>query len=443
MWVANCSNSIVISSSVDRKLLRKPLLLICPPLAIMFKTTNNQYNMKLKKIIFLGFLFLASSLEAQTDFRQGYVININSDTLKGVIDYRGDLLMSEICRFKINFTENEIKYTPNDIIEYRFNDSKYFISREIEGKKVFLEFLIKGKVNIYYLRDDTGDHYFLEKDSSGLVEIPYEESIQSVDNKTYLYESKKHIGLLKYYMQDVPSFQSSIEKMGKPDHRSLVKIAENYHNKVCKDASCIIYEKKAPVLKISFEIAGGVCSGLDYDTRKPINKKYFQGETSAGVYSGFEYSTIGVVNNSYFQTGIITHLCLFRSNENFYLRTGILYSSVEAYNRLERQYTYEDTKLEYTEITKSSDPFRMSLYKIPIQLEYVYPSGIIRPRLVYGINIYRPLTAGATTFSIIGGLNIKLNKSFYLTANYDFEYIGLIPSEKGPQSILCGLQISL
>ncbi|WP_016775860.1 hypothetical protein [Anaerophaga thermohalophila] len=189
--------------------------------------------MKLKNLILFGLLFSIGLLNAQTDFRPGYIIKNTGDTLNGDIDYRGDLLMSRLCKFRDK--ENIIKdYSPNDIIAFRFIDGKYYVSREINDRRVFLEYLIKGKVNIYYMRDENGDHYYLDKEDVKLTEIPYEEGIKYIDDKQVFYESKKHIGLLNYFMQDAPEFQSRIQSLKKPEHQTLIKLAEDYHNAVCE-----------------------------------------------------------------------------------------------------------------------------------------------------------------------------------------------------------------
>jgi hypothetical protein len=100
--------------------------------------------MKKKGLVFWVWLISTGFLYAQNDFNPGYVITIKGDTLFGKIDYRGDLYMKSICRFMT--AENTInEYTPHDILAYRFIDSKYYISREVDGKSVFLEYLIKGK----------------------------------------------------------------------------------------------------------------------------------------------------------------------------------------------------------------------------------------------------------------------------------------------------------
>jgi len=83
--------------------------------------------MKLIKLLFgVGLLHLASSLSAQTDFRSGFIIHLAGDTLYGEIDYRGDLLMSRVCKFKDK--KGEITaYDPDDIEAFRFLNSKFFV----------------------------------------------------------------------------------------------------------------------------------------------------------------------------------------------------------------------------------------------------------------------------------------------------------------------------
>ncbi len=182
--------------------------------------------MKLKNLLLFGLLLSTGILNAQMDFRPGYIISATGDTIFGQIDYRGDLAMSTVCKFRDTAAEIT-EYYPNDILAYRFIDSKYYVSREINSRKVFLEYLIKGKINIYYMRDDNGDHYYLDKDDVKLFELPYEEGFRYVDDRQVFYQSKKHIGLLNYYMQDAPAFQSRIQSLERLEHQQLIKLAED------------------------------------------------------------------------------------------------------------------------------------------------------------------------------------------------------------------------
>jgi hypothetical protein len=361
--------------------------------------------MKFKSLIFLALLFSIGLLNAQTDFRPGYIILPSGDTIAGKIDYRGDILMGRDCRFIPSGTDKELKYSPYNIIAYRFVDSKYFVSKEINGEKLFLEFLIKGKVNVYVHRNPKEDQYFIEKEGLGLTELPYREEIRYNENVPYEYRSTTHIGLLNMYMQDVPEFQSRIAKMWMPKQRWLIELAEDYHHKICKDESCMIFEKKLPFLKLDLELVGGM---IIYNSESMQDINYLNYDEK-------------LKNNKYFQTGVIAHLWLPTVNEKLFLKTGLLYSTFKSNNS-----------------TKTT-------YKIPIQCEYIYPKSLIRPSLAYGINLYKPF---AYTVAITPGLNIMISRNVFMEIVYNLDFVPnyrfpLFPEKKLANSILAGLIIPL
>lgn len=348
--------------------------------------------MKPHRLLTILFLFATGILYSQTNFKPGYIITSNNDTVKGEIDYRGDELMAETCRFRLHETAEEIKYSPNDIVAYRFNDNKYFIAKELNGKKVFLEFLIKGKINMYYVRDKNGDHYFIEKAGTAIVEIPYETGIKYIDEAPYFYTSTKHIGLLNYYMQDAPELLPRIAQFGKPEHDNLIKLAKDYHTLMCKDTACIIFEKPLPLLQIKLEFVNGAINFTD-----------------------------NVDSKIQLQCGVLMHLWLPRTNENLYLRIGQLFTLFK---------------------TKDGE---FILNKIPVQVEYMYPKGNVRPVFAYGVNF---LNFSYQSTAFMAGVNINLQKSIALGLYYDIDFnpnkfCSFFPQSFLSQSVLVGFQVKL
>ena len=336
-----------------------------------------------KRIFFFVLLLPISWLYAQTDFRPGYVITNSNDTLYGEIDYRGDMLMGQVCKFRSS-ERDIVSYTPYDIAAYRFIDNKYFVSREVLGKRVFLEFLIKGQVNIYYLRNEISDLYFIDKEDLPLVEIPYEESIREVRGKRLFYKTKDHLWILNQYMQDAPEVQKQIGKIQQPKHNNLVNLAEKYHYAVCTDGeSCIIFEKKLPLIKVVMDVVGGM-----------------------------EYRHTG---ESSFTGGVLLNLWMPRANEKVYFRTGLLYSKYEK--------TTEDV---YVNFEQSLVPS----YKIPLMFEYIYPKSVIRPKAAYGWSLY--YTEGYSCLSgysvtCMGGVNVQLGSSASLSLEYNIDFLPKTP----------------
>jgi hypothetical protein len=104
---------------------------------------------------------------AQSDFRPGYIVNNNGDTLTGLIDYKGNQANARKCIFKLSNDASEEKFTPDDIKAYRFIDSKYYVSKKVMTEdstetQLFLEYLIDGIVDIYYYLSPSGDNYYVD-----------------------------------------------------------------------------------------------------------------------------------------------------------------------------------------------------------------------------------------------------------------------------------------
>jgi len=126
----------------------------------------------MKNLVFLiiFFLVIIQHLTAQTDFRDGFIVKLNMDTVYGQVDYRGDALSAKVCKFKNNLITKVEEYSPYDIAGYGFIDGKNYVTKTLDmgeeikilQQKYFVEFLVKGLVNLYFYRDDK-DHYFIEK----------------------------------------------------------------------------------------------------------------------------------------------------------------------------------------------------------------------------------------------------------------------------------------
>ncbi len=192
---------------------------------------------------------LSIQIFAQTDFRAGYVIKNNNDTVYGQIKYLGSQNSSEKCIFQKDSLSEEQIFTPTDILGYRYENKKYYVSKSVSSngktKDLFLEFLINGVVDIYYFRDEMEDHYFIEERNGNLIELKNKVSNIKQNNDTYQKESKEYIGILRYVFKDQPDIQNKVDQT-KLSHKSLINIAKNYHIQACSDQECIVYEKDTP-----------------------------------------------------------------------------------------------------------------------------------------------------------------------------------------------------
>ncbi|MDD5185383.1 MAG: hypothetical protein PHS84_09005 [Paludibacter sp.] len=335
-------------------------------------------------ILILIAFFVIVVLKAQTDFRPGYILKNEKDTLFGEVDYQNDISLSKICSYRASSTDTVHHYYPGQIFGFRFNDSKFFISKMVDGNDVFLEFLIKGKFNVYYLKKGIDSHYFFDKENVPLTELPYSEGVKMENNVKYSYTSTNHIGLLTYYMQDAPKLADEIQSIKKPDHKNLIKLATDYHYVVCDGEKCITYEKKIPAFKINPELVGGLFLANISNPDNQLNL---------------------------FQFGVVGHVWMPRVDERYYFKTGLIFLSAPG--------------------TGIISPFT----KIPFQFEYQYPKGIFRPRIGFGLNFYNFYIVNMfSTLTASPGCMLKLSKNIYLTLNYDFElainYNAIMPLDR-------------
>ncbi|MEM7372005.1 MAG: hypothetical protein AAF587_25540 [Bacteroidota bacterium] len=287
--------------------------------------------------IFLPIVLLkAAILFSQTNFHPGYIIQESGDSIWGEIDAKGPDLLSRSCVFRTSSTDKARTYWPNQLVGFRLQDGKYYVSKDLNGEKYFFEFLINGTLNIYYLSLESGDSYYLDKEALPLTEIPYEEKIKVKNGQRHLVKSTQHYGVLQYNMKDDPDIESRVSKIRKPEHRNLIKLAKDYHYAVCEDEACIIYQKPVPVI-ISVEPYMGIghFPGLDFP-RNWINK--------GGFYEG----------------GVSFFIHLLK-NERVAFKTG-----------LGRQF-WEHGK---------------DWMQIPLQIHYTIPRPKLQPSAGIGINFY-------------------------------------------------------
>jgi hypothetical protein len=293
-------------------------------------SARNYNCSNIKKVLPL-FLILNNILVfAQEDFREGFIIDKKYDTIKGLIDYNASKYY--ICRFKPGVSDKVTDYKPFDIYSYRFKDDKYYISKTVTLQKdyiknevldrdydspnfghiikfwydkpgtktenVFLEYLISGKISIFYFKDERNvDHFFAEKDT--LIDLT-EEIIKVYDNGGLYSENKgvNYRGKLLALMRDDSLLIDQIKKT-ELTHKDLISISKNYHYDVCKSDSCIIYERKIKPVQYKFLFR----SGVGYSATKKLE-----------IYNGISLTTPTFTDKNYFFLNLNLHVLNYLQN---------------------------------------------------------------------------------------------------------------------------------
>jgi len=215
----------------------------------------------MKRILFIALLIQTSLIcFSQDDWKPGYIIINQGDTINGFIDNRRSIELSTLCYFR-KAEDAEIQtYTPIELVGYRFSDGRYFVSKTItlsdsnyidsdKLKTVFLEFMVQGKVNLYHYKNINDDYYVAEKDAK-IFELRNTKKPDTNETK------EEYVGLLNYFMQDGDMLQEILETNLEP--KSLIGLVEKYHNKVCPNEKCIVYTRTFDPIHLIFGFHGGI-----------------------------------------------------------------------------------------------------------------------------------------------------------------------------------------
>jgi hypothetical protein len=193
--------------------------------------------------LFLIISFLAFS--QYTNFRKGYIISLENDTVSGLIDFKLDEENMHFLNFQAEGETNARQYFPGEITGYRLiDDGKFYVSKEIEIRKnqfrtVFVEFLVQGVKNLYFYTEDDIEYYLIDDESGELIVLSKKPD-EIINNR--IVEDTKYRGILKYIFREYENIHKKTD-VAIFHRKEMINLTKDYHEKVCKDgSSCIVFE---------------------------------------------------------------------------------------------------------------------------------------------------------------------------------------------------------
>lgn len=353
----------------------------------------------LKSILYF-FLLVTLNSFSQFDYRKGYIVQNNNDTIYGYIDYKGNKSNAKICNFKNSQISEKQEFDPSEITSYKFNNGKYYVAKTLtdgtQTKSLFLEYLINGIIDIYYYRDGQGEHYMAENQEGKLLELKNEQTVIVIDHKAYNKNSKEYVGVLKNMFKESPTVVKKVDETGL-SHTSLINIAKDFHNAVCFDYECVVYEKSLRKTMAIF----GVVAGMTHTTL--VIDEDFQNNIQ--LLKGSDYGAI-----TYPSLGFYLKVQPAYFNEKIFLQYEGTYSRMHltSYN------SYVDVL--YNMPVTNDISLKQNVFRNAIFMKYEFPKGKLRP-----------------TFQIGGFLNnyfgTKYNRDFVIKTT-DGEVFGTNSSQK-------------
>jgi len=321
--------------------------------------------MKLFYLFSFFTLLLSNTLLAQ--FKEGYIIKNNNDTIFGQIDFEGSVKNSDQCKFRALTSGAVNQYSPKDIKAFRFIGSKYFTSAVIMvdsvPRKVFLEWLIMGKASILsYTPSLVNQRYFIQMVNDSLSEL--QNTYQTKESNGYQYDAfkKEYIGELCYKFNDYPAIFPTI-KRAIFSRNELIKIAKLYNEKAGENKEIIVFEKNAKKLK--WEV--GPSFGY-YSSQLKLNSDIPEKVDPARSIS----------------YGLAINLSSFTSVSNYTSVSKLSFGMQLMYCSF--LYTYDITG--FASYYKTNQLFKVKNLRIPLQVNYKFSNKKFTPFVSMGVTTY-------------------------------------------------------
>ncbi len=216
-------------------------------------------------ILTIAAMLCAVNAQAQINLRPGYIITNENDTIRGNIDFRTAERNAHTCDFFPTDINSKKSYQPGDIYAYRFtDDGKFYVTRTVTiddtKQKLFLEYLVKGVVSLYYYKD-ASTHFFFENEEGQMVEAVEEtKEVTSEHGTTGIRTQKKYIGVMKWMFQKSDKVMKKIPRLSLSKDE-LSKITKEYHYDTCETGEqCIEFENKTDkhFFKLQYTASAGV-----------------------------------------------------------------------------------------------------------------------------------------------------------------------------------------
>lgn len=357
--------------------------------------------MKNKIIIISLFLCIALYTKADNkEWKEGYIITNNNDTIRGLLAYRNGEDDWKNCLFKKTETDSIQAFTPLDVKEFFYNIGIRFeaINLEVKSKTnlYFAECLLKGSMSLYYLK--INNEYFYESYYSVNSLTGRIVAIEPLKDCTDYYTKIKRKNLLKALFNSNPILNKEINEHGL-ERNNLIDYFKKYNDLTCSEYVCVSYNEEKKKRKKYLSVFAGPIVSMENDD-----------------YDEAKYST------RYFcpVLGVKLHINPSKISERTFLCLGI------------QNYTYY---LKDDENTNS----KLNVLSFSVGTEYRYMSSKLKPDFEFGLFFSTRNSiidsskntntfAGYSGFYTSLGINIPCNKTeipihFYYSQDFSLGYI--------------------
>jgi hypothetical protein len=388
-------------------------------------------------LIFTGVFFNLPGFAQRNDL-PGYIINLNGDTIKGLIDYQNWESGPDFIKFKTDERSTELKYGPDLIREFGVNQEVYISAEvntevspnitnqltnnpllQLKKEKIFLLTVFKGNKSLYYYFKGKDNFYIAQSDSFELlIWKRYIKDSKAQSGTGVIAENKKYVGQLSVYLGDCPTIHS---KLNSTNYNviSLTRLFKDYYE--CSQTPPS-YQKKPD--KIAIEI--GAVAGVSF----------YSAKISSSVYSYLDKADYSKSTNP--AAGTFLNIVFPRFRGKIALYDEILYTSFKITG-------------EFNDVKSANDH---TYYKSSIGYSFFTLNTMLRYSILLKNNFGLYLGAGIVNSFVINETNIMdVDKTFYVdhhitsktaienTRGYEQGIIGGLGVKYGKLSLECRYEL--
>lgn len=210
-------------------------------------------------LLALSLLLIIQPAVAQSDYRPGYVVPSQGDTLQGLVSYRTGIQGANVIGFKQNEQATVVTYTPKDISGYGFPNDKNFQIKllsqadTLASEPVFMEELVRGNITLYNYEGT----FYVQKQDTQLHKLYI--TTQEYYNSSGALAKRHvnhHISTLNMLMGDCFRMLTSIERV-KLTQKNLVELVQEYNQCTSSEAQTVFKDEK-PWIAVRVGVIGGI-----------------------------------------------------------------------------------------------------------------------------------------------------------------------------------------
>ena len=220
--------------------------------------------MSKKLPLFLLFIFLGNFVFGQTNFKEGYIVGNNQDTIYGLLDDRSQAKNSKLIRFKPSPDDEIARYSPDELEGYKIGKQIYLsrnlldrsVSFEDLSSNAFVQLINDGAVKFYTWKDKSLDELFFIEKYGKVYLLKNEMKRVNLRDRVYMKESNEYKMDLRKLTSDCPR-ELSAENVGFTK-KSISNYITEYNNCMSTDNYTSPVVNKKMQLKKTILIGGGI-----------------------------------------------------------------------------------------------------------------------------------------------------------------------------------------